>query len=193
MGEMKVSIINGKIINEWVGSFGEFKGNLKPAMPPFSGLDQPEALTKWLIMQFWVGLIAHTVNFVLNFLNGFMLIGPLISGILGAFIVSWVSWFMLVKREPSCCCFCIIIIENWNLQHLVYGVLMLLYGIQWSLQALNAVQAAMLLPGGVSSMGFIYSVISFAIMVLYSITFLFIGISAVKIGGKKAGVELPAA
>jgi len=166
---------------------------LKPAMPPFSGLDQPEALTKWLIMQFWVGLIAHTVNFVLNFLNGFMLIGPLISGILGAFIVSWVSWFMLVKREPSCCCFCIIIFENWNLQHLVYGVLMLLYGIQWSLQALNAVQAAMLLPGGVSSMGFIYSVISFAIMVLYSITFLFIGISAVKIGGKKAGVELPAA
>jgi len=188
---MQTSIINGKIINEWVGSFGEFKGLLKPAMPPCSGLDQPETLTKWLTMQFWVGLIAHTVNFVLNFLNGFMLIGNLISGILGAFIVSWVSWFMLVKREPSCCCFCIIIIENWNLQHLVYGVLMLLYGIQWSLQALNLLLAA--LPGGVTSMAFIYCAISFAVMVLYSITFLFIGISATKIGSKKAGVELPAA
>ena len=72
MAECKTSIINGKIVSEWTGSFGEFKGLCKPAMPPFSGLDSTEALTKWLVAQMWVGIFVAIVNFVLNFLQGFM-------------------------------------------------------------------------------------------------------------------------
>ena len=37
----------------------------------------------------------------------------------------------------------------------------------------------------------IYGGISLAITILYNITWFFIGLSATKIGAKKAGVELP--
>jgi hypothetical protein len=188
MAECKTSIINGKIVSEWTGSFGEFKGLCKPAMPPFSGLDQTEALTKWLVAQMWVGILVAVVNFVLSFLQGFMPIVGLIQAILVAFIGAWVSWFMFCKREPSCCCFCIVIVEGWKQMHLVYGILMILQAV---LSILNVVSAFMTILSAGNATYLIYGGISLAITILYNITWFFIGLSATKIGAKKAGVELP--
>jgi len=191
MAECKTSIINGKIVSEWTGSFGEFKGLCKPAMPPFSGLDSTEALTKWLVAQMWVGIFVAVVNFVLNFLiqGNFFIVG-LVQAILVAFIGAWVSWFMFCKREPSCCCFCIVIVEGWKQMHLVYGILMLLQAVLsifrvvlTFMDIMNAVE--------VNTTSLILGGISLAITILYNITWFFIGLSATKIGAKKAGVELP--
>merc|ERR1719487_146830 len=137
MGECKTSIINPGIIKEWIGSLGEFKGQIKPGMPPCSGLDQTEALTKWLVAQMWVGIFAAVVNFVLGVLMLTMPIVGLIQGILFAFIGAWVSWFMFCKREPSCCCFCIVIVEGWKQMHLVYGILMILQAVSMILSTVQ--------------------------------------------------------
>lgn len=192
MGDCKTSVISGAIIKEWTGTFGEFKGQCKPGMPPFSGLDKTESLTKWLVAQMWVGILAAVVNFVLGVLMSTMPIVGLVQGIISAFLGAWLSWFMFCKREPSCCCFCIIIVEGWKQMHLVYGILMLLQAVSMILSTVQWFLALMNTPG-IDSMYVIYSGITLAITILYNITWFFIGLSAVKIGAKKAGVDLPEA
>jgi hypothetical protein len=71
--------------------------------------------------------------------------------------------------------------------HLVYGVLMMLYGIYGILMAVQVLLGAMALGGN----ALIYSAISLVLMTLYGITWFFVGLSATKIGAGKAGVELP--
>jgi hypothetical protein len=194
MGECKTSIINPGIVKEWCATKGEFMGMLKPAMPPFSGLDQPEALGKWLVIQAWLGILSAVVGFVMGILSvgSFGIVG-LIQGIVIAILGAWLSWFMLVKREPSCCCICIVVIENWKQMHLVYGLLVILQAVFMVFTVIRSFMAILTPVGGVSAplMVVVYSAISLGMAILYNITWFFIGLSATKIGAKKAGVELP--
>jgi hypothetical protein len=74
--------------------------------------------------------------------------------------------------------------------HLVYGILMLIqavfmiFGVVQTF--LNTLQIA-----GADTTTLAYVGINMVITILYNITWFFIGLSAVKIGGKKAGVEIP--
>jgi fumarate reductase subunit C len=191
MGECKTSIINPTIIMEWIGTLGEFMKMLKPSMPPCSGLDNPDALAKWLIIQAWVGVLSAVVGFVMNFLSTqtFGIIG-LAQGILIAFLGAWISWFMLCKREPSCCCFCIVVIEGWKQMHLIYGLLMILQAVLMIIQVVQIFLDVLAVGDPTLLM---YSAVTLAITILYNITWFFIGLSATKIGAKKAGVEIPEA
>jgi len=191
MGECKTSIISPAIIKEWLGTLSEFLGMLKPKMPPCSGLDQPEALGKWLVIQAWLGILSAVVGFVMGILSAgsFGIVG-LIQGIIIAIVGAWVSWFMLVKREPSCCCLCIVVIENWKQMHLVYGILVILQAVFMVINVIRTFLALLNLPA-VDSMVLVYSGISLGMTILYNITWFFIGLSATKIGAKKAGVEIP--
>jgi hypothetical protein len=192
MAECKKEIVSGKDVNEFLGSFGEFKGLLKPGMPPFKGLDNKDALSKWLQTQFWIGILAHTINFVLIMLNTTkMAIGGLIGGIIGAFIGAWFSWFMLIKREPNCCCIFVFVITGWKQMYLVYGLLMMFYGAYNILMAVLGLLDALNPAAGPTAL--IYNAISVAVMSLYAITWFFIGLTATKMGAKMAGVELPEA
>merc|ERR1719389_765167 len=137
-------------------------------MPPFSGLDKTESLTKWLVAQMGVGILAAVVNFVLGVLMATMPIVGLVQGIISAFLGAWLSWFMFCKREPSCCCFCIIIVEGWKQMHLVYGILMLLQAVVSILSSVNQFYYIMS-TSGIDSMYVIYSGITLAITILYNI------------------------
>jgi len=195
MGECKPQVITMPMINEWTATFAEFKGVAKPGPPPFSGFDTKETLTKWLVLQMCVGIIAGIVNCVMNILNGYMGAGiqGLIQGVCISFILAWVSWFMLVKREPNCCCFCIIVIEGWKLQHLVYGVLMMLQALSTIGASVNMFLAVLSPAAGVTQgpMALVFQGVSLGVTIAHQITWFFIAWSAIKIGGKMAGVEIP--
>jgi len=190
MSGCKINVLSPGIVKEFIGSLGDFKGQIKPGIPPCSNLDQTETLTKWLVAQMWVGIFAAVVSFVLWFLQGFMPIVALVQGILIAFLGAWLSWFMFCKREPSCCCFCIFTVEGWKQMHLVYGILMLIQAIFMIWGVVNTFLNTLQIAGG-DTTTLAYVGINMVITILYNITWFFIGLSAVKIGGKKAGVELP--
>jgi len=66
--------------------------------------------------------IAYLINIGYFVVSG----GGAVSGIIAfvqyaitAFIQTWLFWFMFAKREPACCCFCVVCIEDWKPMHLV--------------------------------------------------------------------------
>lgn len=189
MGECKTKIISPKIIKDWIASLGEFKGQLKPKKPPCSEFDKTETLAKWLVIQMWVGILSAGVGFGMGFLSGGTLdfVG-VVQRILTAFIGAWISWFMFCKREPSCCCCCLFIVEGWKHMHLIYGLLMMLQAV---LMIVQVAQVFLLVLQAGDQTLLMYSAVTLAMTILHNITWFFIGLSAAKIGAKKAGVEVP--
>jgi hypothetical protein len=75
--------------------------------------------------------------------------------------------------------------------HLVYGILMLIQAVFMIWGVVNTFMTTLQYAGG-DTTTLAYVGINMVITILYNITWFFIGLSAVKIGGKKAGVEIPA-
>lgn len=175
------------IVKEWFGALGDFVAACKgPGVGKPS--EDPAVLTKWLVSGMYCMMLAYIVFFVHGVLYGTMAIGGLISGVLGAFVSTWVGWFCFVKREPSCC-FCCVCIEDFKFMHLIYGILLILSGVS---QAYNQIMLVldMLSVMGPSTIVFIIGVV---FIVLYGICQIGAGVCLVKIGGKKAGVDIPEA
>jgi hypothetical protein len=200
----KVNVINGVIVNEWTGTFGEFKGLLKPAKPPMgcSQSDWKGTLQKWLITQFFVAVLVFPVQIVLYAVAAVLSGGDVVAiitgnivsiivGILVAFILAWVGWFMLLKREKSCCCCCILWFEDWKYMHLVFGILTTLNGISQLLNAVQALLAALELMGTNGLMYFILYAIAAGFVAIYAITQIYVGRAAIGLGQEIAGVALP--
>jgi hypothetical protein len=74
--------------------------------------------------------------------------------------------------------------------HLVYGILMLIQAVFMIFGVVQTFLNTLQIAGG-DTTTLAYVGINMVITILYNITWFFIGLSAVKIGGKKAGVELP--
>lgn len=187
MGDCKTYPPNASIAGEFVASLVEFAPNAMPKPPPCSGLDEKDALTKWLVVQMWVGFVNAALGLVIGILSLGMY-GLGISGCIGAvvyaFFGAWMTWFMFCYRDPPCCCVCIIIIEGWKSMHLVCGLLLILNAI--SLTAMNAMSFSSALSAGevttTALAGF-----NLFMTLIYNITWFFIGISLTRIGGKAAG------
>jgi uncharacterized membrane protein len=200
----EVKIINGGVISEWTATFAEFKGLIKWSKPPM-GCKQDnwkETMQKWLIVQFFVAAIVFPVQIVLYalaaLLSGLDFVTPITSnlvgaviGILVAFISAWVGWFMLIKREPNCCCCCICYIEGWKFQHLLYGLVMMLNGVSQILNAVNLLLAALDLMTANGAVYVVFYAVATALVAIYGITNLYLGMAAARYGAELAGVKLP--
>jgi len=175
------------IVKEWVGTSGEFIGACKgPGVGKPS--EDPAVLTKFLVSGMYCMLLAYIVFFIQGFVPGGAGVGVsgLVSGVLSAFVSTWIVWFSFVKREPSCCFFCVCI-EDFKFMHLIYGILLILSGLSQTYTYLMAL-LTMLSVMGPSTIVYIVGVV---FIVLYSLCQIGAGVCLVKIGGKKAGVEIP--
>jgi len=202
--ECKPTLVNGTIFKEWTATYGEFKGLLKPAKPPM-GCSQPdwsETLQKWLIVQFFVACVAHPLTVVLYALAALLGGGDVVAaitgnivgvlwGIVSAFLTAWLGWFMLIKRQPYCCCVLILWFENWTYTHLLFGIFTLLNGVQFLLFGVRALLSSMDTMAA-DFVGFIFNVAATAMFVIIAITQIYVGRAAVGVGQKIAGITLPA-
>jgi len=199
----KINVLNGAIISEWTGTFGEFKGLLKPAKPSFgcSSSDWKDTLQKWLIVQFFVSCFvfpAQLVLYIVAYISAGAPVGdvisaylsPIITGVISAFLTAWLGWFMLVKREPNCCCFCIIWIENWKLQHLVFGILTALSGLSQLGNAVNALLGALDVMAGMGMVYVLMFAIAAGLTAIVAICQIYVGRAAIGLGQEIAGVNL---
>jgi hypothetical protein len=192
------------VIKQWCGSFGEFKTLIKCSSPPLGckQADWKEALQKWLIIQFFVAALVFPLQILCYVLAAILadldFVAPIttnlvsvIVGIFVAFISAWVGWFMLIKRDPSCCCCFIAYVEGWKFQHMLYGLLMMVNGVSQILNAVNLLLAAL---DVMSVLGVPYVVlygVSTALVAIYGITNLYVGVAATRYGAQLAGVKLP--
>jgi uncharacterized membrane protein len=199
-----VKVINGAVISEWTATFAEFKGLIKWSRPPM-GCTQPdwkETMQKWLIIQFFVAALVFPAQILLYavaaLVSGLDFVTPITSnlvgaviGILVAFISAWVGWFMLIKREPNCCCCCICYIEGWKFQHLLYGLVMMLNGVSQILNAVNLLLAALDLMTALGPLYVVFYAVATALVAIYGITNLYLGVAAARYGAQVSGVKLP--
>jgi len=177
------------IVKEWFGTSGGFVAACKgPGIGAPS--EDPAVLTKFLVSGMYCLMLGHILFFVSGALNATMNLGGLVGGLLGAFLSTWITWFCFVKREPSCC-FCCVCIEDFKFMHLIWGILLILNGVS---QLYNYILGPFGLLNMLSYITEPYALV-FAIgvvfIVLYSLCVLGAGVCLVKIGGKKAGVDIP--
>jgi hypothetical protein len=195
MAECKTKLFDLGVVKEWIGTSGKFiKVSVKPGCPG-APKDDKESLTKWLVFQFHVMVIACIVNMAYAAMLGAIAtaVTNVITGILSAWISAWFTWFAFAEREPSCCCFGIGHVEGWKHMHLVWGILMILSAVS---NVLNYLQAFLLvLDVGLQTMSvdFIIYAVAMVIYCIYGVAMLGVGIVLVKMGGKKSGVDIPAA
>jgi len=105
------------------------------------------------------------------------------------FLQTWILWFAFAKREPACCCLCVVCLEDFKPMHLIVGILLTLSG---ALQVLNVVQVLLTLLSVMNTATIIYAVFV-VFYVLYAVCLVMVGLCLIKVGGKKAGVEVPGA
>lgn len=186
---MQLKIADVSILKAWIGSSGDF---LAVCKGPGVGApnDDPKTLQKWLVTSMYVLIIAYLVNIGYYAVGG----GGIVTGVISfvqyaiqVFIQTWIFWYAFCKREPPCCCLCVVCIEDWKPMHLVAGVLLLLSGV---LQALNAVQALLLLLS-VMNLATILYIVFVVFYCLYALCMCAVGLCLIKLGGKKAGVDIP--
>jgi len=193
LSTMSVKFAGVGVITEWLGSSGEWiKKSLTPGKPGKPD-ETPEMLTKWLVFQFHVMILVQIANLVYQFLAAGSL-NALIAAIAGfifsvvpllvAWVNAWIFWFSFAKREPSCCFF----IEGFKFAHLIVGIFQILYGLSLAANGVNALLTMMSAGTGTAFIGFaIYTVV----LILYALALLGVGVCLVKMGGKKAGVDIP--
>jgi hypothetical protein len=186
---MQLKIFDIGILKEWIGTSGEF---FKVCAGPGLGApsDDPKVLTKWLVSSMYVLIITYLVNIGYFVLGGGGIVGGLIAFVqyaITAFIQTWVFWYAFAKREPPCCCLLVVCIEDWKPMHLIMGVLLVLSGV---LQAINSVLALLTMLANMTTAAMVYAVFV-AFYCLYAVTLCGVGLCLVKIGGKKAGVDVP--
>lgn len=194
MAECKTKVFDVGVVKEWCGTFGEFlKTSLTPGCPPKPS-DDPNAAAKWIVFQFQIMVLAQIIMCVYSFLAGGG-VGAVIAGLsnvislaITAWVQGWMFWFSFVKRDPNCCCIFVVTIEGWKYMHLLVGISFMLQGLSNALNALNLFSA--MLSGGMGT-DFIVFAVYVVFMVLYAVGMLGTGLCFVKIGSKKAGVEIP--
>jgi hypothetical protein len=189
-----IKVFDVPIIKEFFASFKDF---LPIAFKPGVGkpTEDPAVLQKNLVAAMWVIIIGHAFNIVYWTLAKDPVQGVylFVANSALALLYPWLTWFAYVKREPNCFFFLIICVEDWKFQHLLWGVFSLLFGVQNAMQGVRGLLASVKLLSGVNAapltavFGFIFSGIVFVgacIMIL-------VAVSLIKIGGKKAGIEIP--
>ena len=188
---MQLKIFDIGIVKEWAATSGDF---LKVALKPGLGApsDDPAMCTKWMVTGMWLLILSHLIN-----IGYWFLYGAVVSGVIafaqyaiGAFLQTWVFWFAFVKREPSCCYLCVVCIEDFKPMHLIAGILVLLSGVS---QALNAVQALLPYVSNIAEPMYLVMTVYVVFLFLYALSQVGVGLCLIKIGGKKAGVEVPGA
>jgi hypothetical protein len=150
-------------------------------------------LQKWLVTSMYVLILAYLVNIGYFALGG----GGLVTGIISfvqyaiqVFLQTWIFWYAFCKRDPPCCFCCVFCIEDWKPMHLVAGLLLLLSGL---LQALNTVQILVSMLSTITEPATILYAIFVVFYVLYAVCMCCVGLCLIKLGGKKAGVDIPEA
>jgi len=186
-----IKVFDVPIIKEFFASFSAF---LPIAFKPGVGkpTEDPAVLQKNLVTAMWILIFAHGFNIVYYVFAGGVGTGisAFISNSIFAFMFHWITWFAYVKREPNCFCFLIICVEDWNLQHLIWGVLALLMGVGNALQGLQGILNALSWLAS-TPIAAVFSFIFSGIIFVYAIVMILVAISLIKIGGKKAGIEIP--
>lgn len=196
----KIQIINGEIFKEWTATFGEFKGLLKPAKPSMACTqsDWKAMLTQWLIFQCIMAMVCFPLRFIVGLVGAVVGGGDIslvlvpgiiamVQNVITAFILGWVGWFMMIKREPNCCCLCIIWFEGWKYQHLLYGIITILNGAQ---ALLNAVQALLSAITNYPFLWMIFVVVECVLVAIFAITQLYVGRAACGLGQEISGVKM---
>jgi hypothetical protein len=178
-------------VKEWLNSCQPFCGVLKSPCSPLGpkelfcackGSNYTAVLTQWFSLHFWFAILISpgifvTVLTALVF-DGQLQLQNLIIGICNAFLISWVGWYALVARHPTCFCCIIVLLESpwvgllWGLYVIWFAV----YLIQASLASLGA---------GMDGL------IPFICYLVYGIVALCTGHAAARIGCEASGIHVP--
>jgi len=190
---MQLKIFDISIVKAWAASSGDFIAACKG---PGAGApsEDPKVFTKWLVLSMYLLILTHLVNIGYFVVSG----GNVVSGVISfvqyaimAFLQTWIFWYAFAKRDPPCCFCCVVCIEDWKPMHLIMGILLLLSGV---MQAVNTVlQLLNLMSLGIAFIAFIVYAVFTVLYCLYALSMCGVGLCLVKIGGKKAGVDIPAA
>jgi hypothetical protein len=188
---MQLKIFDIGIAKEWFGTSGDF---LKICFKPGGGApsDDPAVCTKWMVSGMWALILSYLINIGYWFLAGFVVTGvtAFVQNAIFAFLQTWVFWFAFIKREPSCCYLFVVCIEDFKPMHLIAGILVLLSGV---LQVLSAVQGLIPYLSQITEPVYLVYTVYVVFILLYAITQVAVGLCLIKIGGKKAGVDVPGA
>jgi hypothetical protein len=187
---MKVNVFDINFVKEWCSTSKDFLAVCKK--PGFAApSEDPEVLTKWMVSGMYVLILSRFVNLASAAIGNALVPGIInfLIFVVVAFLQTWIFWFAFVKRQPSCCFVCVVCIEDLKPMHLIAGIFFMLSGVLQFVGALATIQSVMLV-GGLYMI--VYFVVIF-IMLIYSITMVGTGVCLVKMGAKKAGVELPSA
>jgi hypothetical protein len=188
---MQLKIFDIGIVKQWAGSSGDF---LKVALKPGLGApsDDPAVCTKWMVTGMWVLILGYLINIGYWFLYGAVVSGVIafVTNALGAFLQTWVFWYAFIKREPSCCYLCVVCIEDFQPMHLIAGILLILLGVY---QVYAGVMGLLPYVSQITEPTYLVMAIYVVFIILYAIVQMGTGLCLVKIGGKKAGVEVPGA
>jgi len=188
---MQLKIFDTGIVKQWAGTSGEF---LKVALKPGLGApsDDPNVCAKWMATGMWLLILSHLIN-----IGYWFLAGAVVSGVIAfvqyaifAFLQTWVFWFAFIKREPSCCYLCVVCIEDFKPMHLIAGILVLLSGIS---QAYNALMGLLQYLSVITEPTYLVYAVYVVFILLYALSQVGVGLCLIKVGGKKAGVEVPGA
>jgi hypothetical protein len=188
---MQLKIFDIGIVKQWCGSSGDF---LKVAFKPGLGApsDDPAMCTKWMVTGMWFLILGYLVNVAYWFLAGYVVTGVIafVQNALGAFLQTWVFWYAFIKREPSCCYLCVVCIEDFQPMHLIAGILLILSGVY---QCYAGVMGLLPYVDQITEPAYLVMAGYVVFIILYAIANVGTGLCLVKIGGKKAGVEVPGA
>jgi len=177
------------IVKEWIGTSGGFVAACKgPGIGKPS--EDPAVLTKFLVSGMYCMLLSHICFFVSGALNQQMAVGGLVQACISAFLSTWISWFCFVKREPSCCFVCVCI-EDFKFMHLIWGILLIVGGVSQVYNYILGPFGLLKLLEFITAPYAIVFAIGVVFIVLYSVCNIGAGVCLVKIGSKKAGVDLP--
>jgi len=190
---MQLKIFDMGIVKEWFGTSGEF---LKLAFKPGAGApsDDPAVCTKWMVSGMWCLILSYLINIAYYVLipDGEVATGvqAFVSWSIYAFLQTWVFWYAFIKREPSCCYLFVVCIEDFKPMHLIAGILILLSGV---FQVYNAIMGLLPYLSQITEPVYLVYTVYVVFILLYAITQVAAGLCLIKIGGKKAGVEVPGA
>jgi hypothetical protein len=145
-----------------------------------------------MVTGMWFLILGYLVNVAYWFLAGYVVTGVIafVQNALGAFLQTWVFWYAFIKREPSCCYLCVVCIEDFQPMHLIAGILLILSGVY---QCYTGVMGLLPYVDLITQPEYLVMAGYVVFIVLYAIANVGTGLCLVKIGGKKAGVEVPGA
>jgi len=176
------------VIGELFGQVGPFVKLILVPKPPGKPAESKEVLAQWLAFQFQMMVIAQLVFLVYQVVlpEGSVLAGvnQAISLPLNAFINAWIFWFGFAKRETACCCF----IQGFKYQYLIVGIYFVVNGAPLFLYFVGQ-----LIPmlSKMSTPVFVY--IAYVVVYLFHVIGMIgSGLCMVKMGGKAAGIDIPA-